>query len=90
MKRLLSVAFAFAVAGTMLSGCGERADNNRPAGAGGTTSTAPSGSPSGSASGSASGTVNPDQPKRNPSSPATPGGAGGSGSGSASGGTGSK
>ena len=47
MKRLLSVAFAFAVAGTMLSACDRDNNASRPAGAGGTTSTAPSGSASG-------------------------------------------
>lgn len=86
MKRILSIAFAFAVAGTMLSGC-DRDQASRPAGAGGTTSTAPSGGASGSASGSASGTTTPDPQKKSPSAP---GGASGGASGSASGTTGSK
>lgn len=56
MKRIFSIAFAFALAGTILSGCDRDADGNRSVGTGGTVST-----PAGKAGGSASGTVNPEK-----------------------------
>ena len=80
MKRILSIAFALALAGGLLSGCDQN-NANRPAGSGGTAS--PSGSTSGSASGSA-GSTSPDQPKKTtpaPTTPAKPGSPSGSTSG---------
>ena len=62
MKRILSIVFALALAGGLLSGC------DRPAGTGGTAS--PSGSTSGSASGSAGSTS--DQEKKSAPAPTTP------------------
>jgi hypothetical protein len=78
MKQILAIAFAFALAGTMLSGCNR--DESRPAGAGGTVTT-----PSGSPSGSAGGTMDQDKQKRS-TQPAAPGAPAGGAAGGASGG----
>jgi hypothetical protein len=67
MKQTLSIAFALALAGALLTGCDRPADK---AGAGGTSA---SGSTSGSASGSAGGTAGqPTEQKKAPSSPTPP------------------
>ena len=65
MKRILSIAFALAFAGTLLSGC-DRNETNRPAGSGatGTTPSTPS-SPSAPAE-------KPEQQKRGTQSPTKP------------------
>lgn len=70
MKQTLSIVFALALAGTLLSGCDRPADQ---AGAGGTSAGK---SATGSASGSAGGPAGPSsqQQKRSPSGPAAPGG----------------
>jgi hypothetical protein len=70
MKQTLSIAFALALAGALLTGCDRPADK---AGAGGTSA---SGTTSGSASGSAGagGTAgqSAEQKKKAPSSPTPP------------------
>ena len=72
MKRILSVVLAFALAGTLLSGCNR--DQNRPAGGGSTA--APSGS-SGTSGSSTTGKQDQQKPKQ--PSPSTPSGGSGSG-----------
>jgi hypothetical protein len=64
MKRILSIGFALALAGGLLSGC-DRNDANKPAGSG------LSGQGGGSTSGSAGGPP-PDEQKRS-STPSKPG-----------------
>jgi predicted small secreted protein len=68
MKQTLSIAFALALAGALLTGCDRPAEK---AGAGGTSA---SGSTSGSASGSAGagGTAGQSTEKKAPSSPTPP------------------
>jgi len=67
MKQTLSIVFALALAGALLSGCDRPADK---AGAGGTSAGQPSsGSPSGAAGGTAG---QPIEKKKAPSGPSTP------------------
>ena len=83
MKQILSIAFALALAGTMITGCENRSGS---AGSGGTSASgSSSGSGSAGTSGSAGSSSSSEQKKPGgASAPSTPSGAGSAGSGTGS------